>query len=154
MSIKNKTQRSSKNTGHTGGSQPPPHLRPPGFSLQTSQLTVLCRGHHRTWCHSLRPQGGLLGPTRHVNPSPALWWAEHLLGGAWGTRRAQDEQLVTGEHGVRAPSPGPDALTAWVAGGGGALITVLGVGEHCRRGKRSSVGLQAQIYFEGHGKWQ
>lgn len=152
MSIKNKTQKSSKNTGPTGGSQPPPHPRPLGFSLQTSQLTVLCRGHHRSWCHSLRPHGGLLDPTRHANPSPALWWAEHLLGGGLGDtegtgRSPAPQQLGTGEHGIRAPSPGPDALTAWVARGGGTSITALGVGEHCRQRKTELNGIAGSDLF-------
>lgn len=70
----------------------------------------------------------------------------------WRKRRAQEgalhrEQLGTGEHGMRAPSPGPHALTAWVARGGGTLITALGVGEHCRQRETELNGIAGSDLF-------
>lgn len=77
---------------------------------------------------------------------------EHLLGVGLGDTEgtavsrmepAPRGQLVNGEHGMQALSPGSDALMAWVALTGGTLIGALGVGERCG---------QRQVGPEGPGQ--
>lgn len=79
--------------------------------------------------------------TLHLSPGGGGYLQDAKPGGAKGTavsstepaRAGTHEQLVNGERGVTAASPGPDAITVCVALRGRTLGRALGVREPCRQ---------------------